>query len=53
MLGWQDSVRATELGQLADLVAVSGDPPIDVSELDRVRFVMKNGQVVRSDDASH
>jgi imidazolonepropionase-like amidohydrolase len=33
----------------ADLVGVAGDPIADISELERVRFVMNGGQVVRSD----
>jgi imidazolonepropionase-like amidohydrolase len=53
MLGWQDRVGAIEPGKLADLVAVAGDPVADVRELERVRFVMKDGQVVRNDFASH
>jgi imidazolonepropionase-like amidohydrolase len=53
MLGWQDRVGGVEPGKLADLVAVAGDPIADISELERVRFVMKNGQVVRNDLASH
>ncbi len=36
-------------GMPADLIAVSGDPLSDVTELERVRFVMKNGQVFRQD----
>ena len=36
-------------GMPADLIAVSGDPLSDVTELDRVRFVMKGGQVFRAD----
>jgi imidazolonepropionase-like amidohydrolase len=52
MLGWQDRVGAVEPGKFADLVAVAGDPIADVTELERVRFVMKDGQVVRNDLAS-
>jgi imidazolonepropionase-like amidohydrolase len=53
MLGWQDRVGAVEAGKFADLVAVAGDPVADISELERVQFVMKGGQVVRNDLASH
>ena len=49
MLGWQDRVGAIEPGRFADLVAVSGDPLADITELERVRFVMKGGVVVRND----
>jgi imidazolonepropionase-like amidohydrolase len=49
MLGWQDRVGAVEPGKLADLIAVAGDPLADISELERVRFVMKGGQVIRND----
>ena len=49
MLGWQDKVGAIEPGRFADLVAVAGDPVSDITELERVRFVMKNGEVVRND----
>jgi imidazolonepropionase-like amidohydrolase len=53
MLGWQDRVGAIERGKFADIVAVSGDPIADISELERVRFVMKGGQVVRNELLSH
>ena len=36
-------------GMPADLIAVTGDPLTDVTELERVRFVMKSGQVFRQD----
>jgi len=53
MLGWQDHVGAVEPGRFADLVAVAGDPIADIGELERVRFVMKDGEVIRNDLASH
>jgi len=53
MLGWQDRVGAVEPGKFADLVATAGDPVVDIGELERVRFVMKNGQVVRNDIAAN
>jgi imidazolonepropionase-like amidohydrolase len=48
-LGWQDRVGSIEKGKFADLVAVSGDPLADISELQRVKFVMKGGKVIRND----
>jgi len=49
MLGWTNRVGTIEPGRLADLVAVAGDPIADMTELQRVRFVMKNGIVIRDD----
>src|SRR6266852_4974556 len=53
MLGWQDRLGAIERGKFADLVAVAGDPIAYMTELERVRFVMKAGKVVSIDLASH
>src|SRR5436189_505606 len=52
MLGWQDKVGAVEPGKFADLVAVAGDPIADITELERVRFVMKNGEVIKNEDGA-
>ncbi len=40
---------AIEAGQFADIIAVNGDPLRDITELERVRFVMKGGEVYRND----
>jgi imidazolonepropionase-like amidohydrolase len=52
VLGWDDRIGAIEPGKFADLTAVAGDPIADITELERVRFVMKDGEVVRNDFAS-
>jgi imidazolonepropionase-like amidohydrolase len=52
MLGWSDRIGTIEPGKFADLVAVGSDPIADITELERVRFVMKDGQVVRNDYAA-
>ena len=49
MLGWQDRIGTIEPGKFADLVAVAGDPIADITEIERVRFVMKGGEVIRND----
>jgi imidazolonepropionase-like amidohydrolase len=46
LLGWSDKVGKLAVGQMADIIAVSGDPLADISELERVQFVMKGGVVV-------
>ncbi len=48
-LGWQDQIGSIEKGKYADLVAVSGDPLADIAELQRMKFVMKAGKVIRND----
>jgi imidazolonepropionase-like amidohydrolase len=50
-IGWGDRVGSIEKGKYADFVAVSGNPANDVTELERVKFVMKGGQVFRNDFA--
>jgi imidazolonepropionase-like amidohydrolase len=53
VLGWQDQVGSIEKGKYADLVAVSGDPLVDITELQRIKFVMKGGKVIRYDLTLH
>jgi imidazolonepropionase-like amidohydrolase len=49
MMGWEANIGSIERGKFADLVAVCGDPLADITELERVKFVMKGGQVLRND----
>ncbi|GAC1691057.1 MAG: amidohydrolase family protein [Terriglobales bacterium] len=49
MMGWQDRIGTIEKGKFADIIAVSGDPLKDITELERVKFVMKGGEVIRND----
>ena len=49
IMGWEDRVGSIEVGKFADVIAVAGDPLADITELQRVRFVMKGGRVVRDD----
>lgn len=51
MMGWQERIGSIEKGKFADIIAVAGDPLSDITELERVKFVMKGGQVVRNDFA--
>jgi imidazolonepropionase-like amidohydrolase len=48
-LGWKDRIGSVEKGKYADIIAVSGDPLADVTEMQRVRFVMKGGRVIRDE----
>lgn len=49
VLGWQDQMGSIEKGKFADLIAVSGDPLADITELQRVKFVMKGGKVIKNE----
>ena len=53
MLGGQDGVGAIGSGKFADLIAVAGDPVADITELERVRFVMKDGQAIANSLSPH
>ena len=47
--GWENQIGAIEKGKFADIIAVSGNPIADVTEMERVKFVMKGGVIVRND----
>ncbi len=49
MLGWQDQIGSIDKGKYADIVAVSGDPLKDITEMQRVKFVMKGGKVIKNE----
>ena len=51
LLGWSDRVGSIQAGRYADIVAVDGDPLRDITELERVKFVMKGGVVYKGDGA--
>ena len=49
LIGKPEQFGSIGAGKFADLIAVDGDPIADITELERVRFVMKGGQVIRND----
>ena len=49
LMGWEDRIGSLEAGKFADMVAVSGDPIADITELERVKFVMKGGHVFKNE----
>jgi imidazolonepropionase-like amidohydrolase len=48
-LGLAPDVGTLEVGRLADIVVLDGDPSSDITAAGRVRFVMKDGTVARDD----
>lgn len=48
LLGMQKMIGTIEVGKLADIIAVPGDPLKDVRALEHAKFVMKGGAVVKS-----
>jgi imidazolonepropionase-like amidohydrolase len=52
LLGLEGKVGEVKAGEFADIVAVEGDPLKEIDAVERVRFVMKGGQVFR-DELTH
>ncbi len=48
LLRIEDKLGSIEVGKLADIVAVKGDPLSDIKLMESVSFVMKNGMVVKA-----
>lgn len=51
--GVEKDIGTIEKGKFADIIAVMGNPLADVNEMERVRFVMKGGMVIRNDVSAH
>jgi len=49
LMGWSDRIGALHAGMLADMVAVKGDPLLDIRLLQHVQFVMKDGVVYKNE----
>jgi len=49
LIGWSDELGAVEVGKFADLIAVQGDPIADITVLQRVRFVMNGGRIIKNE----
>jgi imidazolonepropionase-like amidohydrolase len=49
LMGWQDRIGSVQSGKFADLVAVAGDPLADITELERVQFVMKDSHIYKNE----
>jgi imidazolonepropionase-like amidohydrolase len=47
----EDHIGSIDRGKYADIIAVGGNPLVDISEMQRVKFVMKGGVVIRNDFA--
>jgi imidazolonepropionase-like amidohydrolase len=52
LLGIASKVGTLEPGKLADIIAMPGDPTVDITATERVHFVMKEGHVVKYDRPS-
>jgi imidazolonepropionase-like amidohydrolase len=56
LLRMSDEIGSIEAGKFADIIAVSGDPTTDISALENVVFVMKDGEIIKQQlpaDKSH
>ena len=49
LIGTPQDIGSVQAGRYADIIAVKGDPIADITELQRVQFVMKGGEVFKAD----
>ena len=49
LLGQSQQLGSISPGKWADIIAVRGDPLADIRQLEDVRFVMKEGRIIRQD----
>jgi len=49
LLKIEDTLGSIEAGKLADIIAVNGDPLIDITNMETVSFVMKDGMVYKNE----
>ncbi len=48
LLGWDDRLGTLQTGKLADIIAIVGNPLVDISKLESVSFVMLGGKIIKS-----
>jgi imidazolonepropionase-like amidohydrolase len=47
VFGYADQIGSIQKGLLADLIAVTGDPSVDIKQIRNIRMVMKNGMIYK------
>ena len=52
LLGLKDKLGVLEPGMAANVIAKDGDPLANITALEKVRFVMKGGKVIKNEPAS-
>ena len=51
LIGLSDQIGSIEAGKFADVIAVSGDPRADITNMEKVVFVMKGGEIIKNTQA--
>ena len=52
LLNWSDRIGTIEAGKFADIIALEGDPTRDISAIEKVTFVMKDGVTIKNDSST-